>query len=314
MQTINFHLAYLLISYECVIIPGFGAFVTFSASAKKEERSEMWHAPKQWIGFNETIRHNDGLLANSIAKEKNVSYKEATILINQYVDQLEEALSSGEFVAIPFVGSFSLHPNRSIEFKPAVQPSCSLRNTGFSNFYFPSLSEIEKERKQDKPETVIPKVRTYAYIKRACITAAAVVALFAVTIPTNDYLSNNGVQNAGMVSLPAVNMEPAAPEEGVSNAIILPVQKEEPKTAINPANIRYYYIIVSSLPNRPLAKQRALEIKEQMLFQAGVVSSDEKHRVYVNRFEDKEEAEAFLQIFRQAYPKHQNAWLLSQKG
>ena len=62
------YIAQLLYSYQCVTIPGFGAFLTEIQSAQLVESSNSFFPPKKMISFNAYLKNNDGLLANHIAQ------------------------------------------------------------------------------------------------------------------------------------------------------------------------------------------------------------------------------------------------------
>ena len=50
----------LLYRYECVSVPGFGAFLTQRVSAKINDTTNTFYPPKKTVSFNEQIQKNDG--------------------------------------------------------------------------------------------------------------------------------------------------------------------------------------------------------------------------------------------------------------
>ena len=72
----------LLYRYECVIIPGFGAFLTQYQSARIENNS--FHPPGKALLFNRQLQANDGLLANYVASAENCSYELALQKIRNF--------------------------------------------------------------------------------------------------------------------------------------------------------------------------------------------------------------------------------------
>ena len=60
------HISELLYRHQCVVVPGFGAFLTEETSAKIDQNNNVFYAPKKLISFNANLRNNDGLLANKI--------------------------------------------------------------------------------------------------------------------------------------------------------------------------------------------------------------------------------------------------------
>ena len=76
MLTIVRHIEYLLEHNDCVVVPGFGAFIGNIQSAKEDTTGQLL-PPCRVLGFNNAITHNDGVLANSIMRRDGVSYEKA---------------------------------------------------------------------------------------------------------------------------------------------------------------------------------------------------------------------------------------------
>ncbi len=84
----------------------------------------------------------------------------------------------------------------------------------------------------------------------------------------------------------------------------------EPKKAINVApNGKLYYIIVASCPNLQDANRALNNLHKQGHDEVGILERDDRFRLYINRFGDKTEAEAYLKVLRQD-DSFRNAWLL----
>ncbi|MDL2222556.1 SPOR domain-containing protein [Bacteroidales bacterium OttesenSCG-928-M11] len=317
MQNINFHLAYLLTKHECIIVQGLGAFIVIPNNEKQKEAEGLWLTPENSLGFNPNITHVDGLLANSLSKEKGISYKEACWLVKQYGEDVKSKLISGQTINIPWIGSLKLLSDGKIEFIPAAKLSCNSSFYGFANFHLSPLSELTQEVIFESPTEVIEINSRKSYNKKRFATiAAAVASLFILSIPANDYSGSNH-QSASILnfrSLPSTSIEMEKEQTIAPDTLVL-TQEKIIETNINPApNTRYYYIIVASLPTKELAEKKVFEYRENDFPQAAIVSKEDKHRIYVNKFEDKNEAESFLNSFRTSFPKHAKAWLLAQRG
>jgi nucleoid DNA-binding protein len=204
MQNMNFPIAYLLTKHECVIIPGFGAFVASGFEKGLAKEVGLLCTPAQSLGFNPEIKHNDGLLASFVSKSENISYKEACLKIQQYTDYLNSQLSAQRTVHIQWVGRLSLSVEQKIIFTPSYRLSCNADNFGLSNFYMPPVKDIEKyhsrisalEEQKEKDLIYIPVNRQI--IRWAGSVAAAILALFLVCTPLNES-STDRLQQAGFV-------------------------------------------------------------------------------------------------------------------
>ncbi len=116
-MTIATHISDLLYRYECVILPGFGAFLTQKESAHYNENSQTFNPPYKRISFNAQLQKNDGLLANYIADVRQMSYPAAVYKIDEYVQQLNLQLEKQQNVNLDKLGSFSLSEG-ILQFEP----------------------------------------------------------------------------------------------------------------------------------------------------------------------------------------------------
>ena len=324
MQNIPFHIAYLLTQHECVIVPGLGAFVVSPSDKKKTKRWGILSPPEIFLGFNSEIKHNDGLLANSIAKEKKCSYKEANLLIDQYVSEALQTLNEEKQVHIPWVGSLQLKENKKL-FHQARTMSCNAFNYGLTGFSMPYVKDIQPQEsvpsgKKDKEIVWIPVSRKF--IAYAGSIAAALIAMCIIPTPLNNgHFNPTPTQYASLVHFSTENADNKTTDTAQEAKGIEPVEVPSatsvpvPET-VSPqkANSFYYYIIIASLPNQSSAKKTLAEYQSKGFENSAILSADGRHRIYTNRFTDKAEAEKYLLQFRKDHPAQANAWLLKQKN
>lgn len=327
MKNIPFHIAYLLSRYECVVVPGFGAFVV--SSSNREETSQngilSLSPPKNSLGFNPEIRHDDGLLANSIAKEKNISYIEANRLIAQYVIRISRLLNDGKKVKIPRVGTLYSHDRERL-FHPEKILSCNASYYGLTDFSLPYLEDLRKRasiftKKREEEIVWIPVNRKF--ISYAGSIAAALIATCIIPTPLNDPVSPGPTQYASLISLSTSksvdeeidvsDRDIQIPADSFSLQSEIETLPSEATDDLAETTASYYYVIIASLPDQSIAKEILAKYRSKGLKNAAILFSDGKYRVYANRFEDNSEAERFLIRFRKDYPMFRNAWLLTQK-
>ena len=328
MQGIPFHIAYLLTMHECVIVPGLGAFVVSPSSPEKSKRWNILSPPSKFLGFNSEIKHNDGLLANSIAKEKKCSYKEANLLIEKYVIDISHALDEGKIVRLPWVGTLHSSDAKSL-FQPERTLSCNAFNYGFSGFSMPFAEDIQRQeeeadengyREKKKKEVVwIPISRKF--ITYSGSIAAALIAMCLIPTPLNNGRTGlKPTQYASVLNISSGEQKNVSPETNIQmkpvEPIVTPLKTGDakPETANLPKTSAFhYYIVVASLPNIDSAKKTLTEFQARGFKEAAIISSEGRHRIYANRFENKAEAEKFLLQFRKDHPAQADAWLLRQK-
>ncbi len=73
---IDAYIEKLLFEYNCVVVPGFGAFLAHSTSAKIDASTSTLIPPSKTLSFNAQLSKNDGLLVSHISKEKNLRYED----------------------------------------------------------------------------------------------------------------------------------------------------------------------------------------------------------------------------------------------
>ena len=170
----------LLYRYECVIVPGFGAFLTQYRSAKIDDSTHTFYPPGKTLSFNRQLQTNDGLLANYVASVESTSYEAALQKIRIFTGKLSLQLSEKEIVSLQGIGEFFLNDENSVQFIPSEKENFSTASFGLSTFVSPEVSrEVYKEEVENLEEKVpllfTPERReTRPYLKYA---AVAIVAL-----------------------------------------------------------------------------------------------------------------------------------------
>ncbi|WBL22425.1 SPOR domain-containing protein [Zunongwangia sp. HRR-M8] len=108
----------LLYRYECVIVPGFGAFLSQRESAFLDAETNSLYPPKKTVSFNRQLVKNDGLLANYVAEAESINYTTALNKIADFVHQLESSLKDQDKVEITNIGQFTVSEDFTLQFEP----------------------------------------------------------------------------------------------------------------------------------------------------------------------------------------------------
>jgi hypothetical protein len=174
-MNIEQYISQLLYRYQCVTVPGFGAFLTEIQSAQLIESSNSFFPPKKMISFNAYLKNNDGLLANHIAQAEKTSYEYAISAIQYEVFNWKKALQETGIFSIKNVGNFSLNADKNLIFTPFDQTNYLTNSFGLSAFVSPMVKREIFEQKiealiQEEVIDFIPeRKRTSAYLKYAAI-------------------------------------------------------------------------------------------------------------------------------------------------
>jgi hypothetical protein len=186
---IELYIAQLLYRYQCVTVPGFGAFLTEIQSAQLIENSHSFFPPKKMISFNSYLKNNDGLLANHIAQAEKTSYDYAVSAIEFEVLKWKKTLQENRTFSIKNIGVLSLNTDNNILFTPSEQTNYLTQSFGLSTFVSPSVKrevELQKETliEENEPIEFIPESRnTSVYLKYAAIFVLGLAATGTIGYP-----------------------------------------------------------------------------------------------------------------------------------
>ena len=169
------YISQLLFRYQCVTVPGFGAFLTEFQSAQLDENSHSFYPPKKMVSFNPFIKNNDGLLANHLAQAEKISYEIAVDIIHNEVSHWKTKIQEFGSFSVKNVGDFSLNSENNIVFVPIDQINYLTASFGLSSFVSPAVKrEVYKEEveqlEEKAPVIFTPeKRRNYSVLKYAAV-------------------------------------------------------------------------------------------------------------------------------------------------
>ena len=135
----------LLYRYECVIIPGFGAFIAQHKSAHWDASNHTFFPPSKTLSFNRQLQTNDGLLAHYVASVESISYEVALSQIRSLTGTLSLQLSEGETVLLEGIGSFTMSAERTLHFDPDRQQNFNTAAFGLSSVVASEVQRTEVE-------------------------------------------------------------------------------------------------------------------------------------------------------------------------
>lgn len=172
----------LLYRYECVTIPEFGAFLTQRVSATIDDASNIFHAPKKVVSFNEQIQKNDGLLAHYIADIEKIPFEVANKKIAKRVKLLKSYLTQGETLTFKNIGEIVFNNEGKILFEPTYHLNYLTDSFGLSQFVSPTVNREVYKETAETIEKVIPIAVTPEKRQSKPYLKYAAVALIALTL------------------------------------------------------------------------------------------------------------------------------------
>lgn len=169
------YLSQLLYRYQCVTVPGFGAFLSEIQSAQWHELSNTFYPPKKLISFNSYLKNNDGLLANHIVELEKISYENAVLSIENEVSIWKKRLQTEGKIALKNIGEISVNSEGNLLFSPFEKWNYLTSSFGLSPFVAPVIQRdatVETLSLVDEKEPIVlvPTPRkTRPYLKYAAI-------------------------------------------------------------------------------------------------------------------------------------------------
>ena len=138
------YISELLYRYQCVGVPGFGAFLCEWQSAQVIVGQSSFAPPKKVISFNSNIKNNDGLLANHIALQEKISYEKALNRIQTQVVFWLEKLENKEHVVLENIGEIFSNSEHNFVFKPNTAINYLTDSFGLAGFNSPEIARANQ--------------------------------------------------------------------------------------------------------------------------------------------------------------------------
>ena len=286
------HIEYLMLSNDCVVVPGFGAFIAQYTSSNNCAQNSTFTSPKRSISFNASINHNDGLLANSIAKKALIPYAEALKQIEKSTTICRQALSDGSEVPFGRLGFFISNAEGHIEFIPFHHELANGDFFGLQSFSFPTLAErnaqvaTEETVSETYSEPEINIGRRNWFSHKAVQIAASIVMLVCLTFA----LSTPIIVDKPTHQLATLNVPtPTMPKHKVVKTEEISLQKQvEAASEKKEANSNgRYAIIICSLKKQSQVAQYFQENKD--INPANVIKKNGYYMIYFNRGDNYQE-------------------------
>lgn len=120
MERLALHIEYLLLRHDCVVVPGFGAFINVYHSALEDSKTHSFQPMTTEIRFNSALKHNDGMLATSYARRERVSYAEGREMVRVAVSDLLNTLALEGEVSIGRIGRIRTDNSGNLSFHPLL--------------------------------------------------------------------------------------------------------------------------------------------------------------------------------------------------
>lgn len=327
MNQLYTHISYLIGRHDCVIVPGFGAFIAERIPCRIDRETFTVIPAETRIGFNAELIDDDGMLIHSIARKARIGHQDARRIVEHSVRSLRERLEENRSIDFGAIGSFRLTDDGRKIFapsRPASEPVCSLSplenmapaavaqdsvvpdektEEGGLNLEekWAETAEVNDERISDAPVAEerpavsrAERIPAKVFVSRV---ACALVVLFAIivgfTIQSPD--SHPDVQKASVVPVESL-MNIKKKNDTAEIAPKVPVKEVAPVKVVKPnrSEEMRFHLIVGTFSSREEA-ERFITLNEDTLADlTPIKGSREIWRVAAASSDDRKSLQADL--------------------
>ena len=306
------HISDLLYRYQCVTVPGFGAFLTETVSAHVTGSASSFFPPKKVVSFNANVKNNDGLLANHVALQEKMSYELAVIKIGDVVKEWTYLLQNRNRVVLKNIGEISVNNEMNWVFEPANTVNYLTDSFGLSSFVSPEITREVLKKEVETLEEKAPIIftperkRDYSYLKYAAIFVVMLGAggfgyktYYDQQIETKTLAVQKNVQEKVQQQIQEATFVISAPVEAVELSVAAPVEEKMP-----------YHLVAGAYRSEVNANKAIAELKAAGFENAKMLPMN-KHNLYpvvYGSFKNLNEAQTERKNIQKSH--NAEAWLL----
>ena len=306
------HISDLLYRYQCVTVPGFGAFLTETVSAHVTGSASSFFPPKKVVSFNANVKNNDGLLANHVALQEKMSYELAVIKIGDVVNEWTYLLQNRNRVVLKNIGEISVNNEMNWVFEPANTVNYLTDSFGLSSFVSPEITREVLKQEVEALEEKAPIIFTperkkdYSYLKYAAIFVVMLGAggfgyktYYDQQIETKTLAVQKNVQEKVQQQIQQATFVISAPVEAVELSVAAPVEEKMP-----------YHLVAGAYRSEENANKAIAELKAAGFENAKMLPMN-RHNLYpvvYGSFKNLNEAQTERKNIQKSH--NAEAWLL----
>lgn len=284
MIELDRHIEILLLSNDCVIVPGLGGFMAHYVDARYDETDHSFLPPLRSIGFNPKLTLNDSLLAQSYVEAYDISYPEAVTRIDDEVRELKQHLEHSGNYDFNDLGELRLNADGNLEFEPCEAGILTPELYGLADFEMKSLADLKKAREvptmkvstapvmplqaqstplqgeqvssedDEEPKTISVRV---SWVRNLAVACLAILAFFLFPSPLhNDSISpmQSSIDTHLLMRILPKNVTKgeASVKKAVEKASLqsAPKAAEQPKTVVKKDEPAYTLVLASRITKR----------------------------------------------------------------
>lgn len=349
MIRIESHIEKLLLSHDCVIVPGLGGFITRNESSFIE--GQEIYPPYRSISFNSQLKDNDGLLVQSYMAAYDTSYPRAQSLVEENIKEIHRALHEKGEYEFRHIGKLQLAQNQALVFSPFDNMGvssmdhyglipCEIEASVSSVAVAPDETaesignRLDADNRQDRisgestggclaadPDSSHYVIRiSKRSVRYAVASMAAALLYFVFTIAPSANPVCTNVQEAAIVSTTRTSATCGKAKPAASGHRPV-VQKETPKQkadsvhkgeAVISGHTESFTIVVASAISRKGGERLVENLKKENLDCAQFVHDGKMNRVVYDSFPSRKDACEALGKLRASNDRFSSAWVMKR--
>lgn len=318
MISLSRQIEILLLDHDCVILPGFGAFIANHAVARMSDKGDaLMLPPYRVVGFNQQVKSNDGLLAQAYMDAYDANYPDAYRQMEMDIeDMVDELDNKGEYT-FNGVGTIYKDINGKVTFTPLEAGLLTPSLYGLFSVEVHNVEELLRQReiRQAVENTVSSPVQTSVDSQKVAaakqnvaqesngegqgdivirlhrrwmdVAVAAVAAVFFFFIFSYPAMVTPGVSESVVAG--AVSVKKAV--HANANSIAPTPQDDEQQNAGVQDNMeRGFVIVLASKVSQKNAETTVKMLSNKGLDEARIIGDEKMRRVVYSCYPTEEEA------------------------
>lgn len=308
----------LLFRYSCVVVPGFGAFLTHEKGASHHEKTNTFYPPTKQLSFNAQLKVGDGILVAHIAATLGKSYEDALDLLKEAVVVWNTSLVNGNAIELegigvlhaPQKGKILFTPNHQFNYLPASFGLAAVKALPIINHANKANAPLPEKNFQINATHKNPQNLKRFFLRYAAAGLIGVSGVLSVYRSYNLHLSHKIVaqQEAGEVVQQKLQ---EATFFGNNPLSLSPLEISIAKAA--PAKPSFF-IIAGAFRAPENASKKIAQLQSNGFKHASYLGANRYglHQVSYASFVSESDARAFLKDIQRNHAK--DAWLLVSKN
>ncbi|MBO4778818.1 MAG: SPOR domain-containing protein [Bacteroidales bacterium] len=328
----------ILYQKKSVSVPFLGTFAIVTKPARLIQEEQVTFVPPQsFVTYSAQCDESDNTLQQHYAKCANISEAEALAEIAQFSNAILTEIETQGTLYLNGIGTLT----QSKEFTSTTYGGISPENFALPTFVLDTCSDAESKRAKSRPLNIAKTAGKALFISSPIVFGALLIpnilqishnaqlaSLFRdtkVTMNFNQPEVPRPYEYKAIAEIAQATPVETTETEKISKPVkkVSKAKKEQVKTAkvtkqkkqkrnatpkaVPVDNNAKYFIIVGTFSVKSNAENYSEKLKDKD-FKSGVISDNDKNRVYLSAFADKAEAQQYINELHNS-SEYNNAWL-----